>query len=109
MTVQVVVPVFLKVNDTENLVQVPTDAGTNWEVKEELSAAAADPVASSEAAASAAATTMGRLIVRRIEKHSFIAIQVATQKGEGGEPSDGRSIRIRPILPITAILNSTME
>jgi len=48
------------------------DAGTDWEVKEELSAAAADLAASSVAAASPTAITMRGLLVGRIEELSFI-------------------------------------
>ena len=63
---------FIKVRDTKTLVPVPMDAGTDWEVKEELSAAAADLAASSVRAASPAATTMRRLMAQRIEELSFI-------------------------------------
>jgi hypothetical protein len=64
--------VFVKVRDTETLAPAPTDADTDWEVKEELSAPAADLATSSVTAASPAATTMMGLMVRRIEEFSFI-------------------------------------
>jgi len=62
------VPVFVKVRDTETLVPAPMDVGTDWDVKEESSAADADPAASSATAASPAATTVRGLMERRIEE-----------------------------------------
>src|SRR5258708_40151198 len=52
-----------------------TDAGTDWETKEELSSAAAGPADSSVTAAIPAATAMS---VRRIEEPSFIVDKLAT-------------------------------
>src|SRR3979490_1973123 len=91
--VQGVVPVFLKVRDTRTRPPVRIDAGTDWEMKEELSAAAADRPASSATAASPAATTLRALTVRHIEDLSPTASKIRRPTGlsedEQGHPFAG--------------------